>query len=137
MHHTQVLIRPVVTEKSYVLATAGKYSFRVHPDAHKTQVRQAVEALFGVKVLDVRTMSVKSKPKRRGPDIGAHPPVEEGDRPGRRRAGDPDLPGPEGRRRVMAIRKPKPTSPGRRFATYSGLRRGHQAPSPRRRSPRA
>jgi large subunit ribosomal protein L23 len=38
----------------------------VHADAHKTQIRQAVEALFDVKVLEVRTMSVKSKPKRRG-----------------------------------------------------------------------
>jgi len=70
MHHTQVLIRPVVSEKSYVLATAGKYTFRVHPDAHKTQVRQAVETLFGVDVVDVRTISVKSKPKRRGHTSG-------------------------------------------------------------------
>ena len=66
MDHTQVIIRPVVSEKSYVLATIGKYVFRVHPDAHKTQIRQAVEALFDVKVVDVRTLSVKSKPKRRG-----------------------------------------------------------------------
>ena len=66
MHHTQVVIRPVVSEKSYVLAMAGKYTFRVHPDAHKAQIRQAVESLFGVRVLDVRTMTVKSKPKRRG-----------------------------------------------------------------------
>jgi large subunit ribosomal protein L23 len=67
MDHSQVIIRPVVSEKSYVLATAGKYTFRVHPDAHKTQIKQAVEALFeGVKVLEVRTSSVPSKPKRRG-----------------------------------------------------------------------
>jgi large subunit ribosomal protein L23 len=66
MDHSQVVIRPVVSEKSYVLAAAGKYTFRVHPDAHKTQIRQAVEALFDVSVLEVRTMSVKSKPKRRG-----------------------------------------------------------------------
>ena len=66
MDASQVIIRPVVTEKSYALAAAGKYSFRVHPDAHKTQIRQAVEQLFAVKVLDVHTMSVKSKPKRRG-----------------------------------------------------------------------
>ncbi|HUB73435.1 MAG TPA: 50S ribosomal protein L23 [Solirubrobacteraceae bacterium] len=66
MEHTQVLIRPVVSEKSYVLSAADRYTFRVHPDAHKTQIRQAVEALFDVHVLDVRTMSVKSKPKRRG-----------------------------------------------------------------------
>jgi large subunit ribosomal protein L23 len=66
MDASQVLIRPVVSEKSYVLATAGKYTFRVHPDAHKTQIKQAVEDLFDVKVLDVRTISVPSKPKRRG-----------------------------------------------------------------------
>jgi large subunit ribosomal protein L23 len=67
MDASQVLIRPVVSEKSYVLATAGKYTFRVHPDAHKTQIKQAVEELFpDVKVLAVRTSSVPSKPKRRG-----------------------------------------------------------------------
>jgi len=63
---TQVIIRPVVSEKSYVLSAADKYTFRVHPDAHKTQIRQAVEQLFGVKVLEVRTMTVRPKPKRRG-----------------------------------------------------------------------
>jgi large subunit ribosomal protein L23 len=66
-----VISRPVVSEKSYVLATADKYTFRVHPDAHKTQIKQAVEALFeGVKVLDVRTSKVPSKPKRRGYTAG-------------------------------------------------------------------
>src|SRR5439155_24826123 len=66
MEPTQVIIRPVVSEKSYVLAAADKYTFRVHPRAHKTQIRQAIEELFDVKVVEVRTMSVKSKPKRRG-----------------------------------------------------------------------
>ena len=66
MDPSQVLIRPVVSEKSYVLAAVDKYTFRVHPDAHKTQIRQAVESLFDVNVVEVRTMSVKSKPKRRG-----------------------------------------------------------------------
>jgi large subunit ribosomal protein L23 len=66
MDASQVIIRPVVSEKSYVLATNDKYTFRVHPDAHKTQIRQAVEQLFEVKVVGVRTISVKSKPKRRG-----------------------------------------------------------------------
>ena len=64
--YTQLIIRPVVSEKSYVLAANDKYTFRVHPDAHKTQIRQAVEALFEVKVLEVRTITVRSKPKRRG-----------------------------------------------------------------------
>jgi large subunit ribosomal protein L23 len=67
MDATQVLIRPVVSEKTYVLATAGKYTFRIHPDANKTQVKMAVEELFpDVKVLEVRTSTVPSKPKRRG-----------------------------------------------------------------------
>ena len=66
MDPTQVIIRPVVSEKSYVLSAAQRYTFRVHADAHKTHIRQAVEALFGVHVVDVRTLSVKSKPKRRG-----------------------------------------------------------------------
>ena len=66
MDPTQIIIRPVVSEKSYVLAANDKYTFRVHPDAHKTQIRQAVEALFDVKVVEVRTITVRSKPKRRG-----------------------------------------------------------------------
>ena len=66
MDSSQVIIRPVVSEKSYVLATADKYTFRVHADAHKTQIKQAIEELFDVKVVEVRTMSVKGKPKRRG-----------------------------------------------------------------------
>ena len=71
MDPSQVIIRPVVSEKSYVLAAADKYTFRVHPDAHKTQIRQAVEYLFpDVKVVAVRTSSVKSKPKRRGVTSG-------------------------------------------------------------------
>jgi large subunit ribosomal protein L23 len=66
MDPSQVIIRPVVSEKSYVLATADKYTFRVHKDAHKTQIRQAIEELFDVTVLEVRTSAVPSKPKRRG-----------------------------------------------------------------------
>src|SRR6476660_7840238 len=70
MDHTQVLIRPVVSEKSYVLAAADRYTFRVHPEAHKTQIRQAVEQLFDVNVVEVRTSAVRSKPKRRGMTSG-------------------------------------------------------------------
>jgi large subunit ribosomal protein L23 len=70
MDPSQVIIRPVVSEKSYVLATADKYTFRVHPDAHKTQIKQAIEALFDVQVVEVRTQSVPSKPKRRGLTTG-------------------------------------------------------------------
>jgi large subunit ribosomal protein L23 len=70
MDHSQVIIRPVVSEKSYVLSAANRYTFRVHDDAHKTQIRQAVEALFNVHVVEVRTSSVKSKPRRRGTTSG-------------------------------------------------------------------
>ena len=66
MDASQVIIRPVVSEKSYALATVGKYTFRVHQDAHKTQIKQAVEQLFDVRVVNVATSSVPSKPKRRG-----------------------------------------------------------------------
>jgi large subunit ribosomal protein L23 len=70
MDHSQVIIRPVVSEKSYVLSALNRYTFRVHDDAHKTQIRQAVEALFDVHVVEVRTSTVKSKPKRRGTTSG-------------------------------------------------------------------
>lgn len=70
MDATQVIIRPVVSEKTYVLAEVGKYTFRVADTAHKTQIRQAIEELFGVRVVAVRTSSVKSKPKRRGQTAG-------------------------------------------------------------------
>ncbi len=66
MNPRSVIVRPVVSEKSYALLADGKYTFRVHDRAHKTQIRQAVEEIFGVRVLDVRTMNVKPKPKRRG-----------------------------------------------------------------------
>jgi large subunit ribosomal protein L23 len=66
MNARQVIVKPIVSEKSYALLAANKYTFRVHDDAHKTQIRQAVEQIFGVRVTDVQTMSVKSKPKRRG-----------------------------------------------------------------------
>ena len=96
MDPSQVIIRPVVSEKTFVLAEAGKYTFRVHDQAHKTQIRQAIEQLFDVNVVEVRTASVKSKPKRRGQTVRPHPPVEEGDRPGARGRDDPDLPRPGG-----------------------------------------
>ena len=66
MDPSQVIIRPIVSEKSYALAAVDRYTVRVHPKAHKTEIRQAVERLFDVKVLEVRTMNVRPKPKRRG-----------------------------------------------------------------------
>ena len=69
----QVLIAPVVSEKSYAEIENGKYSFRVHQDAHKTQVRQAVEQAFDVKVDAVNIIHVRPKPKRRGLIKGTRP----------------------------------------------------------------
>ena len=70
MDARSVIIRPIISEKSYALLAANKYTFRIHDRAHKTQVRQAVEEIFGVRVQEVRTMSVKAKPKRRGYTAG-------------------------------------------------------------------
>jgi large subunit ribosomal protein L23 len=66
MDSRQVIIRPVVSEKSYALIAQNKYTFRVHPDAHKTEIRSAIEEIFDVSVVDVKTMKLRPKPKRRG-----------------------------------------------------------------------
>jgi large subunit ribosomal protein L23 len=73
LHPNEVLLAPVVTEKAYGGVEAGKYAFRVHQDAHKTQVRQAVEELFDVKVERVNISVVRPKPKRRGVHRGTRP----------------------------------------------------------------
>jgi large subunit ribosomal protein L23 len=73
LHPNEVLLAPVVTEKAYTQIENNKYSFRVHPDAHKTQVRQAVEQLFDVKVERVNISKVQAKPKRRGLHRGTKP----------------------------------------------------------------
>ena len=73
MDITQVLLAPVVSEKSYGLAEDGRFTFKVHPDAHKTQIRQAVEELFDVKVTRVNVIKVQPKPKRRGLSRGTRP----------------------------------------------------------------
>lgn len=73
LHPNEVLLAPVVSEKSYSLITDRKYTFKVHKDAHKTQVRQAVEELFGVNVESVNILKVQSKPKRRGLHRGRRP----------------------------------------------------------------
>jgi large subunit ribosomal protein L23 len=66
MDARNIVIRPVISEKSYTLIAEGKYTFRVNDRAHKTQIAHAVEEIFAVKVAAVRTAKVRSKPKRRG-----------------------------------------------------------------------
>jgi large subunit ribosomal protein L23 len=73
LHPAQVLLRPVISEKSYEQITQNRYTFKVHPDAHKTQIRQAVEELFDVKVVGVNIVKVQPKPKRRGLTRGTKP----------------------------------------------------------------
>ncbi len=73
LHPNEVLLAPVVSEKSYSLITDRKYTFKVHKNAHKTQVRQAVEELFDVKVENVNILKVQAKPKRRGLTKGTRP----------------------------------------------------------------
>ena len=59
-----VILAPVVSEKSYSLLDDNAYTFVVHPDANKTEIRQAVETIWGVKVLSVNTLNRKGKLKR-------------------------------------------------------------------------
>jgi large subunit ribosomal protein L23 len=66
MESRQVIIEPVISEKSYALMADGKYTFRVNDRAHKTQIAHAVEEIFDVGVAEVRTSRVRAKPKRRG-----------------------------------------------------------------------
>jgi large subunit ribosomal protein L23 len=73
LHPNQVLLAPVVSEKSYSLIGDRKYTFKVHEDAHKTQIRQAVEELFEVQVESVKIVKVQPKPKRRGLTRGMRP----------------------------------------------------------------
>lgn len=69
----QILLAPVVSEKSYAGIAEGRYTFKVHPDAHRTQVRLAVEQLFDVHVERVNIVKVQPKPKRRGLFRGMRP----------------------------------------------------------------
>ena len=61
--HRDVIIKPVVSEKSYGLLDDGVYTFVVAPDTNKVEIRQAVEALFDVKVTKVNTLNRKGKRK--------------------------------------------------------------------------
>ena len=68
--HRDVLIAPVVSEKSYGLLDDNKYTFVVHPDANKTEIKIAVEKIFGVKVTSVNTLNRKGKTRRTKSGLG-------------------------------------------------------------------
>ena len=65
-----LLIRPIITEKTSQMMQENKYTFQVPLDANKVEIRQAVEAVFGVKVLNVNTIRVMGKTKRVGKYVG-------------------------------------------------------------------
>lgn len=65
-----IIIKPIITEKSNVEMRAGKYTFEVNKKATKVDVKRAVEKLFNVKVLKVNTINVSGKEKRVGRNIG-------------------------------------------------------------------
>ena len=68
-----VIIRPVISEKTYELLDENKYTFIVDPRANKTEIRQAIESIFDVRVLGVNTMNRPGKRKRRGWVVGKRP----------------------------------------------------------------
>ena len=59
-----VIIRPIVSEKSYNLIDQGKYTFEVHPDSNKTEIKLAIEKIFDVKVASVNTLNRQGKSRR-------------------------------------------------------------------------
>ena len=71
LQYFDVILRPVVTEKSMADMAEKKYTFLVHPEANKAQIKEAVEKMFeGAKVKAVNTMNLEGKKKRRGMVIG-------------------------------------------------------------------
>ena len=75
-----IIRRPVISEKSYALLDQNVYTFEVSPDANKVEIRQAVEAIFGVRVTNVNTLNRQGKRKRNRRD------GKVGKRPDRKRA---------------------------------------------------
>ena len=70
----ETVVRPLITEKSSAaFQDRGEYTFQVHPNATKPQIRQAIEELFGVKVTDVWTSNQRGKEKRMGRTVGRRP----------------------------------------------------------------
>ena len=118
MTRTTVLLRPVISEKSYGLMDDGAYVFVVDPTASKVEIRQAVEEAFAVRVASVNTLNRKGKREAQSPraDVRQASRHQACDRAPRRRRPHRAV------RELgadMAVRKRKPTSPGRRFQSVS------------------
>ncbi|SIO90547.1 50S ribosomal protein L23 [Nocardiopsis sp. JB363] len=71
--HRDIIVEPVISEKSYGLMDANKYTFIVRPDANKTQIKIAIEKIFEVKVTGVNTINRKGKRKRTRFGFGKRP----------------------------------------------------------------
>ena len=74
MNVNEVLIKPLITEKNTMLGAQGKYTFKIDRRANKTQVKEAVEAIFKVNVTAVNTINVPPKTRRVGRTIGKTQP---------------------------------------------------------------
>ena len=71
VQYYDVILKPVITEKSMNAMAEKKYTFLVHPEANKTQIKEAVEKMFeGTKVANVNTMNLEGKTRRRGMTFG-------------------------------------------------------------------
>ncbi len=68
-----IILRPVISEKTYGLIDENKYTFLVDPRSNKTQIKQAIETIFDVRVVSVNTMNRAGKRKRRGWVVGKRP----------------------------------------------------------------
>ena len=73
MNMHDLLLKPVITEKTTMMMSDGKYTFKVPLRANKVEIRKAVEAVFGVKVKSVATLRTMGKLKRMGKYIGKRP----------------------------------------------------------------
>ena len=127
-----ILLAPVISEKSYGLLDENKYTFLVRPDANKTQIKIAVEQVFNVKVTSVNTLNRPGKRKRTRAGFGqrnapsapssASPPATASTSS---EARSPDRVHRREGLQLMGIRKYKPTTPGRRGSQRRRLRRDH------------
>ena len=81
VQYYDVILKPVITEKSMDLMADKKYTFLVHTDATKNQIKEAVEKMFsGTKVKSVNTMNLEGKKRRRGMTVGKTAKIQESDR---------------------------------------------------------
>jgi large subunit ribosomal protein L23 len=70
LKHEEIILRPIVTERTMQQQALGKYTFQVHPKANKIQIRKAIEHLFKVRVVKVNTLKVRGKVRRFRHTIG-------------------------------------------------------------------